>query len=301
MFDLKSTIDWCESNYIVSNYIAEYWNTLSGLCIILSGVFFKFNNNEWLNNNIKYELNFNNICNYLILVGVGTMLFHGTLLYPFQLLDELPMLLVANEYIKLLTRLRMSNMIFSYKSIVYFKNITQYIYIPLLFISSIYFIHPNLQIVTFHITLKIVEGSLLFILYNLSKSLNKIAYYQICDKDKMENKFETEKIQNICSFSLIDDGRRVKAVSKNNILKKEQENIKQYIIKRGELKKVTQISLYLYSTSLFLWVLENLFCEYVSKYAQLHAIWHLLSSIGIYYLNNIMQKYVELDKIIFKN
>jgi hypothetical protein len=30
-----STIDWCEENYEVTNYVAEFWNTLSNLVIIL--------------------------------------------------------------------------------------------------------------------------------------------------------------------------------------------------------------------------------------------------------------------------
>ncbi len=33
-----STFDWCEINYEVTIYVAEFWNTLSSLFILLIGV-----------------------------------------------------------------------------------------------------------------------------------------------------------------------------------------------------------------------------------------------------------------------
>jgi dihydroceramidase len=243
-------------------------------------------NGKWLNANIKYKDNFLKLCNYLFTVGIGTMLFHGTLLYPFQLLDELPMLLVANQYIRLLLQLKITSKCIDDLS--YFKNITRFINIPLVVISTIYFIHPNLQIITFHITLKVVESAVLIILYNLSLSLNKIAYYQICEQYTQSN--------SNCMYSLVEDYNKV---SKNSMFKNTQKNLKKYIDLRTKLKNLIRQSLYFYSSSLVLWSVENLFCEYVSQYVQLHAIWHLLSSIGIYHLNMIIIYYIEIDKLIY--
>ena len=63
---------------------------------------------------------------------------------------------------------------------------------------------------------------------------------------------------------------------------------------KTDLKNIIQNSIYLYSSSLFLWGIENMFCKYVQS-LQLHAIWHVLSSIGIYYLNMIMKKHIEIE------
>ncbi|XP_054269156.1 alkaline ceramidase 3-like [Macrosteles quadrilineatus] len=82
-----ATIDWCERNYEVSFYVAEWWNTISNLMIILPplwGIVEVFNQG--------FEKRFI-ICNFLVfIVGVGSWCFHMTLLYEMQLFDELPMI-----------------------------------------------------------------------------------------------------------------------------------------------------------------------------------------------------------------
>jgi len=82
-----ATIDWCERNYEVSFYVAEWWNTISNLMIILPplwGIVEVFNQG--------FEKRFI-FCNLLVMiVGVGSWCFHMTLLYEMQLFDELPMI-----------------------------------------------------------------------------------------------------------------------------------------------------------------------------------------------------------------
>ncbi|KAG9061470.1 Alkaline ceramidase 3 [Linnemannia hyalina] len=84
-----SSVDWCENNYVVSFYIAEFWNTISNAACFAAAViayhFFP---------GVK-EARFRYLFGTLFLVGVGSMLFHGTLRHKMQLLDELPMLYSA--------------------------------------------------------------------------------------------------------------------------------------------------------------------------------------------------------------
>ncbi|KAF9181489.1 Alkaline ceramidase 3 [Haplosporangium sp. Z 11] len=83
-----ASVDWCESNYVVSFYIAEFWNTISNVaCFFAAAVgYYYFPGNErrfWL------------LFATFSLVGLGSVLFHGTLRHKMQLLDELPMLYSA--------------------------------------------------------------------------------------------------------------------------------------------------------------------------------------------------------------
>uniref|UniRef100_A0A1B6JD68 Alkaline ceramidase n=1 Tax=Homalodisca liturata TaxID=320908 RepID=A0A1B6JD68_9HEMI len=81
-----ATIDWCEKNYQVSFYVAEWWNTISNLMIILPPLWGIF---EVYNQGFDKRFIF---CNFLVaIVGVGSWFFHMTLLYEMQLFDELPM------------------------------------------------------------------------------------------------------------------------------------------------------------------------------------------------------------------
>ncbi|KAF9216724.1 Alkaline ceramidase 3 [Podila verticillata] len=76
--------DWCENNYDVTHYIAEFFNSLSSFSMILvglAGVYLHF----------KFEKRFLLTFGSIVVVGIGSIAFHGTLLYPLQMLDEVPM------------------------------------------------------------------------------------------------------------------------------------------------------------------------------------------------------------------
>ncbi|KAJ2778958.1 alkaline ceramidase ydc1 [Coemansia javaensis] len=82
-----STIDWCEENYAVSNYIAEFWNTLTNLAMVMLAVLgacSSIRNGHGKRVTAMYAV--------FLVVGLGSMCFHATLKYSTQLLDELPML-----------------------------------------------------------------------------------------------------------------------------------------------------------------------------------------------------------------
>ncbi|XP_031566587.1 alkaline ceramidase 3-like [Actinia tenebrosa] len=82
-----STLDWCEENYVVTNFVAEFWNTISNWMMIVPpalGLLL-----TWQTRN---ELRFMIAFLSLFMVGIGSLCFHATLLFEMQLLDELPMI-----------------------------------------------------------------------------------------------------------------------------------------------------------------------------------------------------------------
>uniref|UniRef100_UPI00358E40CF alkaline ceramidase 3 n=1 Tax=Myxine glutinosa TaxID=7769 RepID=UPI00358E40CF len=83
-----ATLDWCEDNYVVSYYIAEFWNTVSNLLMILAPLYGAVYGGLHAIRETRYLVAFLG----LAVVGIGSWWFHMTLLYQMQLLDELPMI-----------------------------------------------------------------------------------------------------------------------------------------------------------------------------------------------------------------
>lgn len=83
----SSSIDFCETNYLISRYIVEPHNVLSslwGLCLLgFIGIY-------W--GNPTGELRFKIPYVILIVIGFGSAALHGTLHWIFQSSDELPMI-----------------------------------------------------------------------------------------------------------------------------------------------------------------------------------------------------------------
>ncbi|PQE20990.1 putative alkaline ceramidase protein [Rutstroemia sp. NJR-2017a BBW] len=83
-----STVDWCESNYTVTRYCAEAINASTNLLFLYLG----------LKGIAKYRHDPILLISYIgyLTVGIGSFLFHATLKYSMQLLDELPMIWTAS-------------------------------------------------------------------------------------------------------------------------------------------------------------------------------------------------------------
>ncbi|KAJ2501328.1 hypothetical protein GGH96_002027 [Coemansia sp. RSA 1972] len=81
-----STIDWCEENYVVCKYIAEFWNTSTNLAFFALAIFGMMKVRA-----TQQENRFLFCYIAMLVVGLGSWLFHMTLQYQWQLADELPM------------------------------------------------------------------------------------------------------------------------------------------------------------------------------------------------------------------
>jgi dihydroceramidase len=84
---VTATVDWCELNYVISPYLAEFWNATTNFfhiaLSIISLIYCARSNGGkrlWMVNLMG------------LMVAVGSFIGHGTLLFELQLLDELPML-----------------------------------------------------------------------------------------------------------------------------------------------------------------------------------------------------------------
>ena len=82
-----SSIDWCEHNYVISFFVAEFWNTLSNIGLVLLGLFGCY----WTRKvGIEFRFTLCYIC--IAIIGVGSAAFHGTLTHVGQQGDETPMM-----------------------------------------------------------------------------------------------------------------------------------------------------------------------------------------------------------------
>ncbi|KAI0094435.1 alkaline phytoceramidase [Irpex rosettiformis] len=88
---VTATLDWCEANYQFSRYIAELVNTVSNFITLAFAVYGAsiVNSAQLPGRYITGWIGF-------ALVGLGSFIFHATLRYSAQLMDELPMIYVAS-------------------------------------------------------------------------------------------------------------------------------------------------------------------------------------------------------------
>jgi dihydroceramidase len=85
-----SPTNWCEPDYVWSPYVAEWWNTLSSIPIFLGAGAFAW---SALAQGVRKRFALPLLL--MSAVGVGSIAFHGTLLFAGQAADELPMVYAA--------------------------------------------------------------------------------------------------------------------------------------------------------------------------------------------------------------
>lgn len=83
----QATVDWCEPNYQWHPRIAEMGNVVSSLALVLSALLVRVTRTSMV---------------LRLLIGIGSILFHATLTYWAQLLDELSMVIYVTYMINIL-------------------------------------------------------------------------------------------------------------------------------------------------------------------------------------------------------
>jgi dihydroceramidase len=101
-----ASVDWCEKNYQVCHFIAEFWNTVTSSFIAIFGFI-----GLYLTMRERIERRFQFLYLVIIVVGLGSVAFHGTLQLEYQLLDELPMLWGMLGWVFIILRMQSPRMI----------------------------------------------------------------------------------------------------------------------------------------------------------------------------------------------
>lgn len=87
---VTSSVDWCERNYEVFFFVAEFWNTVTCLGMVGAGLV-----GLWLHWDCPIETRFRLAFGLVAFLGGGSILFHAMLKWWGQMLDEVPMLWTA--------------------------------------------------------------------------------------------------------------------------------------------------------------------------------------------------------------
>ena len=87
--EATSTLDWCEQNYEVTYYIAEFWNSMSNAAFIVPPLLVAWQLRKQVETLYLMSLVF------LSFAGLGSFAFHATLKFYPQLWDELSMVWVG--------------------------------------------------------------------------------------------------------------------------------------------------------------------------------------------------------------
>lgn len=82
----SSSVNFCEADYNHSSFIVEYYNTISSIPMIILGYYGFYYYKKLHNNQINWRFV------VLMCIGVGSTLFHATMIRFSQLLDEIPMI-----------------------------------------------------------------------------------------------------------------------------------------------------------------------------------------------------------------
>lgn len=83
-FMQTSDVEWCETKYAITSYVAEFWNTITGIPYVYMAINGIMQSKTRIERIMWIEVMF---------IGIGTSLFHGTLTLGGQLVDEIAIIM----------------------------------------------------------------------------------------------------------------------------------------------------------------------------------------------------------------
>jgi hypothetical protein len=161
--------------------------------------------------------------------------------------------------------------------------------IPIIITS--YYINPKLQVFLFQSSLTIFIILVIYTCYTLNKKLNTI-FYKVYPFKYVKSKTETQYYKNTLKSPIslkIYSPNSSNSIDVNNSL----EEFKKYSKIKNMMKYHNYCGLFILLFSLLIWNIDNHYCQH---YIELHAIWHITTSVGMYNCNEIMKFYMLLNK-----
>lgn len=145
---MNAAVDWCEQNYVHSRYVAETYNVLSSLGFVVAGLL-----GMWFCRKYRLESRISLSYFLMMIIGIGSSLFHGTLTWWGQSSDELPMIYASATFFYVIVEV---NLVRKQKSWVFYLLLAY-----LVAFTVVYFAFPEF----FPIFIFIYSCSVLIIIY----------------------------------------------------------------------------------------------------------------------------------------
>ena len=235
-----SSVDWCEPNYQVTYFIAEFSNSMSSFSMVIAGLL-------GLYLHLWAEKRFHLAFISTILLGFGSVAFHGTLWKVCQAFDEVPMLycVLTLSYISICHRYKPSN------------RMEQILGMSFL-----------LYAVLLTILVTVSDGLIQFILFHVSfNSAHFFALYQCW-----------------LMYSIRKSKNNASKTRQGFILKENQKRILK-TCERGALFYISAIICWLIDMFLCEYVNPMYSTSVLPFNPQLHSWWHFFISCALYHLS----------------
>lgn len=267
--NITSTIDWCEENYVQSSFIAEFCNTISNLSYVFVSFYLFYSLKKIGISELRFKLTMLG----LLLVGIGSAMFHMSLRYDCQLLDELPMI-----YITCIPCYSVLSEPFLYYSKLKSQKYFQILRNDDEATSENSRLLPNNNSMNLVKISKSYEIFIIILLSGLSIVMTIVYYFFIT------NPIFHEVCYGLLNFIIV---YAAVYLTKNFV--------KEPYVKKNLIKS-SLAGIALFGTGFFLWGMDRKFCgefrsirrDYLKlplgNILELHAWWHIFTGLGLYYI-----------------